>query len=120
MRRFTAQRLPAYAALAASGLIAGLALGRVEPIALAAPFLLALLAVVVTREPQLSVRLSLDRDRALEGEDVSATIDLTATGGTSRLEFLLPLPPHLTSPDNGARARLLRDGEPQSIEIPLR
>ena len=74
MTRFTAPRLPAYAALAASGLIAGLALGRVEPIALAAPFVLALLAVVAARDPQITARISLDRDRALEGEEVTATI----------------------------------------------
>ena len=119
MTRFTAPRLPAYAALAASGLIAGLALGRVEPIALAAPFVLALLAVVAARDPQITARLSLDRDRALEGEEVTATIELTATG-TARVELLLPLPPHLTATDTAARALLLRDGETQSIEIPLR
>ena len=120
MTRFTAQRLPVYAALAASGLIAGLAFGRVEPIALAAPFVLALLAVVAAREPQVSVHLSLDRMSALEGEEVTATVELTAEGGTCRIELLLPLPPHLTSTENGARAVLLRDGEPQSVEIPLR
>ena len=118
MTRFTAPRLPAYAALAASGLIAGLALGRVEPIALAAPFVLALVAVAAARDPQITARLSLDRDRALEGEDVTATIELTATG-TARVEFLLPLPPHLTATDTAARALLLRDGEPQSVEIHL-
>ena len=119
MTRLTAQRLPVYGALAALGLIAGLALGRVEPVALAAPFVLALLAVVLAREPQITARLSLDRDRALEGDEVTATIELAATGGTARLELVVPLPQELTSPDNAARAILLRDGEPQTIEIPL-
>ena len=68
-------RLPAYAAIAASGLVAGLALGRVEPVALAAPFVLALVAAVAGRRPDVSVRLSLDRDRALEGDEVTATRD---------------------------------------------
>jgi uncharacterized protein (DUF58 family) len=115
--RFTTPRLPAYAALAASGLIAGLALGRVEPIALAAPLVLALLAVGVVREPELSVELSFDRDRALEGEDVIATINLLATGATARVDLLVPLPPQLSSPDNAARAILLRDGEPATVEL---
>jgi len=118
--RFTAQRLPAYAAIAASGLIAGLAIGRVEPVALAAPFVLALLAVALAREPEVTVRISLDRERALEGEDVTAFIDLIATGGTTRLEVLLPLPPQLSSTHDGARAVLLRDGEPTRVEIPFR
>ncbi|MDX6481674.1 MAG: hypothetical protein QOG85_2184 [Gaiellaceae bacterium] len=120
MTRFTAQRLPVYAALAASGLIAGLALGRVEPIALSAPFVLALLAIVTAREPQITARLSLDRDRAIEGEDVTAFIDLAATGGNARLELLVPLPAQLSSPHNAARALLLRDGEPQRVELALR
>jgi uncharacterized protein (DUF58 family) len=118
--RFTAQRVPAYAALAAAGLIAGLALGRVEPVALAAPFVLALLAVVRAPTPKLAVELTLDRDRALEGEEVTATIELTPADGASRLELLLPLPPHLSSINDGARALLVRDGEPQRIEVPIR
>jgi len=118
--RLTAKRLPVYAALAASGLIAGLALGRVEPVALAAPFILALLATVAGHEPHISVRLSLDRDRVLEGEEITATVELSSTGGASRVEILLPLPPHLTSSDNAVRAVLVRDDEPQNIEMRLR
>ena len=61
MTGFTSPRLSAYAALAAAGLIAGLAFGRVEPVGLAAPFVLALVAAVAGREPEVSVQLSLDR-----------------------------------------------------------
>ena len=56
MTGYTSCRLPAYAALAAVGLVAGLALGRVEPVALAAPFLLALVAGLAVHEPEVSVR----------------------------------------------------------------
>ena len=119
MTRFTAPRLSAYAALAASGLIAGLALGRVEPVALAAPFILALIAAGHSREPRLDVELSLDRDRALEGEEVTAAIDLWAPHGANRLELLLPLPGHLSS-DYDARAILLKKDEEERVEIPLR
>ncbi len=120
MTRFTSSRLPAYALLAASGLIAGLALGRVEPVALAAPFVLALVAAAAAREPRFDLRLSLDRDRALEGEEVTATIDVSATDGATRLELLLLLPGHLSAEDNAARALLLSDAELQCVEIRLR
>ena len=63
MTGFTSRRLQAYAALGAAGLVAGLALGRVEPVALAAPFLLALVAAVAEREPEVSVRASIDPER---------------------------------------------------------
>jgi uncharacterized protein (DUF58 family) len=118
--RFTAPRLPAYAALAASGLIAGLALGRVEPIALAAPFVLALLAAVASSRPEVSVEISLDRDRALEGEEVTATIAFAAPGGCDRFDMLLPLPRDLPTSDSVARAIHLRRGEERSVDVKLR
>jgi uncharacterized protein (DUF58 family) len=117
--RFTGQRLPGYAALAASGFVAGLALGRVEPVALAAPFLVALLAAAASRVPQGSVRLSLDRDRALEGEEVTASIEVAAAGHDTPFELFLPLPPGLRAEDAPAQAFRLRDGEKQTVEIPL-
>lgn len=119
MTRFTAPRLPSYAALAASGLIAGLALGRVEPIALAAPFVLALVAAVASSRPDIAVQLSLDRDRALEGEEVTATIDLAAPDGADRFDLLLRLPAGLHAPDGTARAVHLRPGKERSIEVRL-
>jgi uncharacterized protein (DUF58 family) len=116
---FTSWRLPAYASLAAAGVVAGLALGRVEPVALAAPFLLALVAAAAAREPQVSVRLSLDRDRALEGDDLTATIELASAGGVDRLEVLLPLPRELSVEGGPARAVRLRAGEERRIELRL-
>lgn len=119
MTRFTSPRLAAYALLAASGLVAGLALGRVEPVALAAPFVLALVAVAAAREPRVDVRVSLDRDRALEGEEVTATIDLSAAAGATRLELLLLHPAHLSAVDDATRA-LVAGRSPQQVEITLR
>jgi uncharacterized protein (DUF58 family) len=113
-------RLPAYAALAAAGLIAGLALGRVEPVALAAPFVLALVAAVAGREPDVSVRLSLDRDRTLEGDEVTATIELSSTVGVDRFEVLLPLPPEVSAEGGPARAVLLHPDEERAVELRLR
>jgi uncharacterized protein (DUF58 family) len=117
---FTSWRLPAYGSLAAAGLVAGLALGRVEPVALAAPFLLALVAAAAGREPQVSVRLSLDRERALEGDEVTATIEMSSVGGVDRLEVLVPLPPEVSIEGGPARAVRLRPGEERTIELQLR
>jgi uncharacterized protein (DUF58 family) len=120
VRRYTAPRLSAYAALAASGLLAGLVLGRVEPVALAAPFVLALVAVAVEREPRIDLRLSLDRDRALEGEEVTATIDVSSADGATGLELLLMLPNHLST-EGGSAVRLLVDKEePEQVSLELR
>jgi uncharacterized protein (DUF58 family) len=113
----TSFRLPAYAVLAAAGLVTGLALGRVEPVALAAPFLLALVAGLAAQEPEISVRVSFDRDRAIEGEEITATIGLLSTRGVDRLELFVPLPLELTSP---AQAIRLRAGVEETVELKLR
>jgi uncharacterized protein (DUF58 family) len=118
--RFTASRLPAYAALAGSGLIAGLALGRVEPIALAAPFLLALVAAFAANRPDVSVEISLDRGRALEGEEVTATLALSAPAGVDRYDLLLRVPRGLHAQDSTARAVHLRAGEERNVDVRLR
>ena len=117
---FSSWRLPAYASLAAAGLVAGLALGRVEPVALAAPFLLALVAAVAWQEPRVAVRLELDRDRVLEGDEITATIELLSTAGVDRFELLLPLPPELSAEGGSARAVLLRADEERTVEVKLR
>jgi uncharacterized protein (DUF58 family) len=117
---FSAPRLTAYASLAAAGLVAGLALGRVEPVALAAPFVLALVAAVAGHEPRVSVRLSLDRDRALEGDEVTATIELSSERSVERFELLVPLPPELSAEGGSARALHLHPGEERTIELKLR
>jgi uncharacterized protein (DUF58 family) len=117
---FTSSRLRAYAALAAAGLVAGLALGRVEPVALAAPFVLALVAAAASREPRLSVGLALDRERALEGEEVTLTVDLSSDERVDRFELLVPLPPGLSVEEGAARALFLRAGEDRRIELKLR
>ena len=120
MTGFTSWRLPLYGSLAAAGLVAGLALGRVEPVALAAPFLLVLVAAAAGHEPRVSVRLSLDRERALEGEEVTATIELVSTAGVDRLELLVPLPPEMTVEGGPARALRLRPDAQRTVELELR
>jgi uncharacterized protein (DUF58 family) len=117
--RYTSTRVSAYAALAASGLVAGLALGRVEPVAVAAPFALALVAAAMAgREPRVSARLSLDRERAIEGDEVTATIEVS--GDAARIELLPVLPEELATENGGARAVHLRPEEERAIELTLR
>jgi uncharacterized protein (DUF58 family) len=116
---FTSWRVPVYASLAAAGLVAGLAFGRVEPVALAAPFVLALVAVATGDEPRVSVRLTLDRERALEGEEVTATIELFSSGGVSRFELFVPTPPTLGVEGGPARAVHLRAGQTHTLELKL-
>jgi uncharacterized protein (DUF58 family) len=100
MSRTDSPRLVTYAGLAAVALIAGLAAGRVELVALAAPFALAAaLGASVTREPQLTGTIALDRERVLETEEVRVTIELTGGDGASRIDVLLPLPDELRERD---------------------
>ncbi|HVS86306.1 MAG TPA: DUF58 domain-containing protein [Gaiellaceae bacterium] len=110
-----------YAWLAAVGLVAGLASARVELIALAAPFALAALAgAVLLRNPRVEAQLSLDRDRALEDEEVQATVTLTAAEGSEWVELFLPLPEQLKAVAPNPRAVELPAGEPRKLELPLR
>jgi uncharacterized protein (DUF58 family) len=100
MTRTDSPRLVVYAGLAAIGLIAGLAVGRVELVALAAPFALAAaVGAALAREPQLAGTLALDRERALEGEDVRATLEVSGGENASRIDVLLPLPDELRERD---------------------
>jgi uncharacterized protein (DUF58 family) len=116
---YTSWRLPGYAVLAASGLVAGLALGRVEPVALAAPFLLALVAAAAGHAPPISVRLTLDRDRVIEGDEVTATIELSSPSNVDRLELLVPLPPELSAGGGPTQAVRLRADEERTVELKL-
>ena len=120
MTGYTSWRLPVYGVLAAAGLVAGLALGRVEPVALAAPFLLALVAGVAGQEPEVSVRVSFDRDRAIEGDEVTATVALLSVRGVDRFELFIPVPPELSTKGVLAQAVRLRAGEERTVDLKLR
>jgi len=100
VRRLASPRLAAYAGLCAVALVAALAARRAEIAALAAPFALVLaLAVLVDRPPRLRVWLRVDRDRALEGDELEATLTIRADARVARLEGYLVLPPQLVVTD---------------------
>jgi uncharacterized protein (DUF58 family) len=86
-------RLPAYLALGGAGLLAGLLLGRPEPVVLAAPLLLAAaIGLVLARPPDLDVAVRLDRERALEGEEVGLEVEVRARRRVAHLEVEVRLP----------------------------
>jgi uncharacterized protein (DUF58 family) len=121
LTRLVSPRLAGYASLAALGLLAGLALGRVELVALAAPFALASLAgAVLARDPRTEATLDLARERALEGDTVLATVRVRSAAGADRVDVLLPLPEELSADDGNPRAVALAAGEERTLEVPLR
>jgi uncharacterized protein (DUF58 family) len=100
-------RLKAYSALAAVALVAALAAGRPELAALAMPFAL-LVAVGLGGSPlALDGTLRLERERALEGEQVGATLTVRSLGASARVEVHLP-----------ATARLRTDPIPVALWLP--
>ena len=85
MTRLDSPRLATYAGLAAVGLLAGLAVGRIELVALAAPFALAAVAGrALARNPQIEATVTVERERALEGDEVRVTVDLSSPTGAAR------------------------------------
>ena len=102
-------RLPAYLALGGAGLLAGLLLGRPEPVVLAAPLLLTAAAgLALARPPDLDVSVRLDRERALEGEEVELEVTVRARRSVAWLDVEVRLPPGLDQQraSGGGPARL--------------
>jgi uncharacterized protein (DUF58 family) len=122
MTRRASPRLGAYAGLAALGLLAALVLGLPELVVLAAPFALLLAAgLALGRPPQLELDASFERERALEGEELAATVTVSSESAVERVEVLLVLPFGLeTEPDANPVALRLAPGEQRTLELPLR
>ncbi len=107
--------------MAALGLIAALVLGRVELVALAAPFaFLLVLGLGRDGDPDVQARFALDRDRALEGDVVTATITLSASGPVERLDVYLALPPGLEPVETPNPVALRVDGHERRHELRIR
>ena len=83
-------RLPAYAGLAALGLISALAAGRPELVALATPFALLVAVALTGARLGLAGELRLERERVLEGEQALASATVVNTGAAARVELYLP------------------------------
>ena len=90
MTRYLSPRVHAYTALAAIALIGALAFGRPELAVLATPFVVFLGVALAGVPLALDGELALDRERALEGENVLATITLNNRGAGTRVELRPP------------------------------
>jgi uncharacterized protein (DUF58 family) len=96
VKRAATAKLEIYVVLTAAGLLAGLVFARPEPAALAAPFAVMLaIGVATARRPDIRVSLEADRERALEGEEVTLVVELYAREPASRLEVLVEVPRRL-------------------------
>ena len=93
MTRSVTPKLGAYTGVAALGAVGALVLGLPELVALAAPFaLVAAVGLATVRDPEVEVTLELDRERALQHEEVEVGVNVTARGTVGRLEVLVRLP----------------------------
>jgi uncharacterized protein (DUF58 family) len=111
-----------YTGLAATALLAGLALGRPELVALGAPMaLLVITGLAMAREPGVELDVAIDRERAVEGDEALLTLTLRSATPVARLELLPWIPDRLSLPGQ-PRARSLRlaAGEPARVELRLR
>jgi uncharacterized protein (DUF58 family) len=122
MKRTASPKLGAYAGLSALGLLAALVLGRPEFAVLATPFALLLFAGLGSaREPDFVVGLTLDRERALEGDELTLEIELEARSPIERLELHVRLPDTFEVVD-GANPVTLQPtvGETRTLELKVR
>jgi len=116
VRRTGSPRVLGYAAIAAIGLLGALALRQPELAVIAAPF--ALLLAVGTRaarSPDLAVEVTLETERAIEGEPIPVTIDVSSERAVDRVELLFELPEGVDVAD-GSRARAIRLGAGESSD----
>ena len=121
MTRSADARLAAYALLAAAGLVAALALRRTELAAVAAPFALLVALGVRSTPPALKAWVDVDRDRAVEGDEIAARVTVRTEAAVDRLEIGLALPQGLELADgaNPVALRLAGDEE-RELELRLR
>lgn len=121
MTLLSTPRLRAAIWLTAAGLFTALAVGRAEPVAVAAPFaLLALLGLQERRPRPLEGSFRLDRDRVRQGERVDGELELGSETASDRLEVRFALPPGLVVEREELRSLALRPGESRTFDLALR
>jgi uncharacterized protein (DUF58 family) len=119
--RSATPKLGAYAALAGTGLLTALVLGRPELVALAAPFALVLAAgLSLAQAPRVRATLELDRERQVEGEAVTAHLELQPETEVPALELLLDLPDGVEAEGENPQLRHLRLGDWPELDLELR
>ncbi|HEX5879458.1 MAG TPA: DUF58 domain-containing protein [Actinomycetota bacterium] len=102
MNRRPSDKIAVYVGVAALVLLAGLALGRPELVAVAAPLAVLVVAGLAgARDPELAAEVTVDRERALVGDELTVELRLTAATRIERLEVLLVVPPGMDGPEGG-------------------
>jgi uncharacterized protein (DUF58 family) len=122
MSSSASRRVTAYAALAALFLLSALAVRRPELAVLALPFALPLaIGLHLAREPVVRVWLTLERERALEEDELTVELVVASERPVERLELLLVLPDGLEVA-SGASTVSVRLGwdDTRTIELRLR
>ena len=122
MTRRASPRLVVYGALCALGLVAALAARRPEPVALAAPFALVLaVAALANRDPTVRAWIEVDRERALEGEEIEVALTIHADSRVEQVEALLVVPAglELVEGENPLSLRL-GEGDDETVTLRLR
>jgi uncharacterized protein (DUF58 family) len=112
-------RLGAYAVLGATALVAALAFRRTELAAIAAPFALLVALGVRVPPPRLRAWVDVDRERALEGDVLHATVTVRTDEAVDRLEVGLALPEGVEL-EGGPNPVAVRLGGGEEREIALR
>jgi uncharacterized protein (DUF58 family) len=109
MSRSFEPKLVWYTALAAVGLLGALAARLPELVVLAAPFaVVPAVAVLLARRPRVEAVVELERERALEGDELEVAVTLEPAVGAERVDVLLELP----------RGLVLADGSnPTSVHL---
>jgi uncharacterized protein (DUF58 family) len=105
--------------LAAVGLVAGLGLRRAELAIVAAPFAVLVASGVRARTPDIRAWFELERERALEGDELDATVTVRSASGVDRLEVGLVVPRGLEVAE-GRNPVALRLAPGEERELPLR
>jgi uncharacterized protein (DUF58 family) len=114
-------KLRTYTVLAAGILVAAVAFGRPELVALAVP-LVGFLAVGIAHAPAHDVTLTvtLERDSVTEGDDVELALQVTSRTALPRLELSPTVGPGLELVDGRPPPLSLAPGEERSLVVPLR
>ncbi len=121
-RRRPSPKLTGYTGIAATALLAGLAFGRPELVAVGAPLALLVVAgLAMARAPDLQLEVALDREHAVEGDEATMTITVRSAAALDRLE-LLPVVPERLAAQRPPQARSLRlaAGEERTVRVDLR
>jgi uncharacterized protein (DUF58 family) len=120
--RYATPKLGGYVLATALGLLASLIFARPELALIAVPFAVTLaVGLSFARRPDVRVHVAVDRERVLEGDEVTVEAELDARNPASRVEVLVEIPAalELVAGTNPVALRL-EGGEERRLELRLR